>query len=223
MIDKVVRAAGPPSGGEGHRDVPSGRRRRERLDSAAFPRTSSSPRGVRRVGPDVRLEQLRRGRQGTDLLREEEDRSASYVGERGSSASTTAASSSWFCPQGTLAERMRAGGARIAGLRDRRRNDRRRGRNEGLRRQEVRPRARHRRRLRLRGVEGDRPATSCTARRRATSAPWRRPREDHDRRGRARRAGRDRSGRRRHAEIFVQRVVVAPRVKRIERRTVRKG
>ena len=52
-----------------------------------------------------------------------------------------------FCPQGTLAERMRAGGAGIPGLlhaHRHRHHHRRRQRAQGLRRQDLHPRTRHR-------------------------------------------------------------------------------
>ncbi len=65
-----------------------------------------------------------------------------------------------FTPQGTLAERMRAGGAGIPGLlhEDRRRHPGRRGQGaQGLRRRDLRPRAQHPRRPRHhQGLQGRR-------------------------------------------------------------------
>ena len=123
-------------------------------------------------------------------------------------------------PQGTLAERMRAGGAGIPGFYT--------PAGVGtlvaegkeiktLRRPGLRPRARHRRRLLAWSPPG-RPtgsATSSTGRRRATSIPWRRPRgaisiaevEELVEVGALDPEASTRPG------VFVQRVVVAPRVR----------
>ena len=133
-------------------------------------------------------------------------------------------------PQGTLAERMRAGGAGIPALL-----------HAGRRRDAGRARARRSRastaattcssaaswatsRWSRRG-RATASATSCTARPRATSIRWRR-RRDGSRSPRSRsssRSARSIPDSVHTPGVFVHRVVVAPREKRIERRTVRKA
>ena len=135
-----------------------------------------------------------------------------------------------FCPQGTLAERLRAGGAGIAGfytptgvgtvVAEGKETKR-------LRRARVRPRARHRGRLRPRRRLEGRPAREprLPEDRAELQPDGRHGGADHDRRGRGARRRRRARPRRRSTlpGVYVNRLVVAPRVKRIERRTVRKG
>ena len=134
-----------------------------------------------------------------------------------------------FCPQGTLAERMRAGGAGIPGFYTKTGvgTAGRRGQGgQGVRRRGLYPRARHPRRPRRSSRAGrpTRPATSCSARPRATSTCRPRP------------AARSASPRSRRScrsaaldpdcihlpSIYVNRLILgAPYDKKIEFRTVR--
>ncbi len=100
-----------------------------------------------------------------------------------------------FCPQGTLAERCRAGGAGIPGFytQDRRRHDCRRGQGaQGFRRRDLYARARHPRRpLDHQGLEGGRVRQPRLPQDRAQLQP-----ADGDRGQGLRRRGRgDRAGR----------------------------
>ena len=78
--------------------------------------------GDRGEGPDLRLEQRGRRRLGPgppseDPADQEDDLRATSARTKRSSGSTWTASWRWsWCPQGTLAERIRAGGAGIGGF-----------------------------------------------------------------------------------------------------------
>ena len=134
-----------------------------------------------------------------------------------------------FCPQGTLAERMRAGGAGIPGFYTKTGVGTVVAEGKEVKEfdgEDLYPRARHPRRPQHRqGLEGRRePATSCSARPRATSTSRRRP------------AARSASPRSRRScrsaasiptasicpAIYVKRLILgAPYDKKIEFRTVR--
>ena len=239
MIDKVVRGE-PRRGRRRRRPSPTSRPARRSSSaasaSAASPRTSSARSPARDVdGPHLRLEQLRRGRLGPrDPPREEEDPEDDLVLRRRERRVRAAV------PRGRARARvLPAGHARRADARGRGRASPASTRRRASARSS--PRARRRRS----STGGSTSSSAASSGDFALVAAWK-----ADRLGNLvyRKTARNfnpmaaTAGRITIAEveelvepgaldpdeidtpgIFVKRVVVAPRVKRIERRTVRKG